>query len=79
MRAKGFLDTGNRLYDRETDAPVVICSKSVAFELSDNLRVKLGGKPLKIATAAEAVDRVSAEKELTTELAFRIDVFVKGQ
>ncbi len=52
VRAKGFLDTGNRLYDRETEAPVVICSKSVAFELSDNLRVKLGGKPLKIATAA---------------------------
>lgn len=63
VRAKGFLDTGNRLYDKETDMPVVICSRNVAFELTDNFRRKLGGHKLKIATAA-------GEDEITV---FKID------
>ena len=52
IKAKGFLDTGNRLYDRETDTPVVICSKSIAFRLSNNFKTRLGGKKIKIVTAA---------------------------
>lgn len=61
VRVKGFLDTGNRLYDKETDAPVVICSKNVAFRLSDNFKNKLGGKKLKIATAI-GVDEITVFK-----------------
>lgn len=44
-----------------------------------DVRALIQMTPYYYRTAAEAVDRVSAEKELTTELAFRIDVFVKGQ
>ena len=63
VRAKGFLDTGNNLYDSKTDSPVVICSRSVAFRLSDNFRNKLGGRKMKIVTAA-------GESEITV---FKID------
>ncbi len=44
-----------------------------------DVRALIQMTPYYYRTAAEAVDRVSAEKELATELAFRIDVFVKGQ
>lgn len=44
----------------------------------EDVRALIQMTPYYYRTAAEAVDRVSAEKELTTELAFRIDVFVKA-
>ena len=43
-----------------------------------DVRALIQMTPYYYRTAEEAVERVSAEKELTTELAFRIDVFVKA-
>ena len=51
VKATGFLDTGNRLYDNQTQCPVVICSKKVAFELTDNLKNKINARYIKITTA----------------------------
>lgn len=51
VKTTGFLDTGNRLYDSETQNPVVLCSKKIAFELTNGLQNKINGKYLKITTA----------------------------
>lgn len=51
VKAAGFFDTGNRLYDNATNTPVVICSKNVAFKLTDNFKNKIDAKYINIATA----------------------------
>lgn len=63
VKTKGFLDTGNNLYDTESNLPVVVCSKSVAFALTDGFKNKIPGKYIKISTA------VGADKMLV----FKID------
>ena len=63
VKAKGFLDTGNNLYDTESNLPVVVCSKSVAFTLTDGFKIKIPGKYIRVSTA------VGADKMLV----FKID------
>ena len=48
IKARGFVDTGNGLYDR--DSPVIVCGKKFFKKLVGNNVVKLKLKKIKIST-----------------------------
>lgn len=60
VKATGFFDTGNRLYG-EGNTPVIICSPSVAYKLTDGFKNKIAAKYITVATAV-GVDKLPVFK-----------------
>lgn len=63
LKVKGFLDTGNRLYENNENLPVILCNSSVAYNLTNGFKNKIKGNYLELTT-------VSGEEKI---FVFKID------